>query len=261
MNVAGSNGEAFVRDVCLVKPIIGITSDLTVGGRTGGASKSEDTFFLRARYVRAIEEMGGVPFILPPTEDPSLQARLLNRIEGLLITGSGEDLDPRLYRERKRFQFQVMSEKRARFELAMIRLAVRKDHPVLAICGGIQALNVAMGGSLFQDIKRQIPEAFSHQQKSPTTRPSHSVSIRSGTHLHRILQKSTIRVNSSHHQSPRHVARRLAVNALSPDGVIEGLEAPARRFVIGVQWHPELLYQKDKGNRRLFRSFIHAAAG
>src|SRR3990172_2693581 len=236
-----------------MKPIIGITSDFQSG------EKGEATYFLRARYVRAIRDMGGIPFILPITEDPAFQDELLDRLDGVLITGSGPDLDPRLYGERKRAKFKIMSPERARFEITLARRAIREDRPVLGICGGLQLLNVALGGSLTQDIATQIEGALPHQQETEATRPWHRVKISPGTKLYRILGRKAIRVNSSHHQAPQRVAKGLIINAVASDGIIEGLEDPESRFVLGVQWHPEFLYRKDEASRRLFRSFLNEA--
>jgi putative glutamine amidotransferase len=242
-----------------MKPFVGITSDYSPAGRDGSLSKKEDTYFLRARYLRAIEDLGGIPFILPLTETPALQSKLLDKMDGLLVTGSGDDLDPRLYGERKRAAFPLMDPRRARFELSMIRAAVRRDLPVLGICGGLQAMNVALGGSLLQDIRKLVPDALVHKQKISAIHPSHSVQIEPATRLHAIVKRRNLRVNSSHHQAPAGIAPGLSVNAVSPDGVIEGLESTVSRFVIGIQWHPEFLYRKDEASQRLFRAFLRAA--
>jgi putative glutamine amidotransferase len=243
-----------------MKPVVGITSDYDPGNpKTSGRSR-EPTYFLRTRYAEAIHDLGGIPCILPPTEDSMLQAQLLGRMDGLLITGSGPDLDPRLYGEKKKARLNVMNRRRARFELAVARQAIRMDRPVLGICGGLQLINVAMGGTLIQDIPTQIHGALSHQQKTVSTKTWHRVKIRRGTRLYRILGREAVRVNSSHHQAPLRVAKDLIVNALAPDGIIEGLEGSRHRFIIGVQWHPESFYQRDEVSRKLFRAFIKEAA-
>ena len=236
-----------------MKPIIGVTSDFHP------QDKGEATYFLRARYVDAIRNLGGIPVILPPTEDTAFQSELLNRLNGLLITGSGPDLDPRLYGQRKKAKFKIMSPRRARFELSLVRRAVEEDRPVLGICGGLQVLNVALGGSLIQDIATQVPRALPHQQETSPTRLWHPVEIMPATKLYDILSRRTIRVNSSHHQAAQHVAKALVINAVASDGVIEGLESPRSRFVIGVQWHPEFLYPDHPESRKLFRAFLNAA--
>jgi putative glutamine amidotransferase len=239
-----------------MRPIIGITPDFNSGNRKGFSSRGEPTYFLRARYVDVIKDLGGIPFVLPITEDPGLRSDLLRRIDGLLITGSGPDLDPRLYGERQTARFKIMSRERAASELDLARQALKRDRPVLGICGGLQLLNVAMGGSLVQDIETEIHGALAHQQEAAATRVSHRVEIMPKTYLHRIFGRDSLKVNSSHHQAPGRVARGLVVNAVAADGVIEGLESPRHRFVLGVQWHPEFLYRKDKASRSLFEAFL-----
>lgn len=243
-----------------MRPIIGITPDYSDGIRKDSRSPGEPTYFLRARYVEAIKDLGGVPVLLPITSDPKLQADLLNRIDGLLITGSGPDLDPRLYGERPTARFKIMSEERAGFELGLAKRALKRNQPVLGICGGLQLLNVAMGGSLIQDIPTRSEAPLTHRQESSATRTSHSVKIIPKTRLSRILRVDRLRVNSSHHQAAKRVAPGLVVSAVAPDGIIEALESPVHRFVIGVQWHPEFLYRKDEASRRLFKSFLRQSA-
>jgi len=242
-----------------MRPIIGITPDFHPGDTKGFSSQGEPTYLLKARYIDAIKDLGGIPFVLPITDDPKLQAELLCRIDGLLITGSGPDLDPRLYGERPTARFKIMSRERAGFELGLAKKALKNDRPVLGICGGLQLLNVAMGGSLFQDIASQIRGALTHRQETAATRVSHPVRITRGTRLHQILRTVGLKVNSSHHQALKKIAPGWVVNAVSPDGIIEGLESPRHRFAIGVQWHPEFLYRRDEASRRLFRALLKEA--
>jgi putative glutamine amidotransferase len=152
-----------------------------------------------------------------------------------------------------------MAPQRYDFELEMARLASDADVPLLGICGGMQAINVALGGSLIQDISSQVPSALQHRVGN-ATRFSHEVQVAPRSLLHRIVRLPEIRVNSSHHQAVKRVAPALVVSALAPDGIIEAIEAPDRRFFLGVQWHPEFLYGHDEAQRRLFRAFIRAAA-
>ena len=244
-----------------MKPIIGVTPDFNAGDREDMGGR-EPTYFLRARYPRAIEDLGGVPLILPLTGDRSVQRQLLKGLDGLLLTGSGPDLPPSLYGERQRFRYRVMSQQRYDFELGMARLAADEGVPTLGICGGMQAINVALGGSLVQDIPSQVSAALSHRAPGPATRLSHSVRVTPRSLLRRIVGQARIRVNSSHHQSVNRLAPSLVASAVASDGIIEAIEANVacrHPFLLGVQWHPEFLYDRYEIQRRLFLAFLRAA--
>jgi putative glutamine amidotransferase len=241
-----------------MKPLIGVTPDFNAGDRKEWGGR-EPTYFLRARYVRAIEDLGGIPIVLPLVADLGARRRLLTQIDGLLLTGSGPDLAPELYGERQRYKFRVMSQRRATFELEMAQLARAADRPLLGICGGMQALNVAFGGSLYQDIDSQRPQPLQHRQSLPATQLTHAVRIVPKSLLHGIVQTKTLRVNSSHHQSVKDVAPALTATAVAPDGVIEAIESSSQRFLLGIQWHPEFLFDRHERHRRLFQAFLDAA--
>jgi len=244
-----------------MKPLIGVTPDFNAGDRKDMGGR-EPTYFLRARYARAVEDLGGVPVILPLTDDPALQRRLFEGLDGLLLTGSGPDLPPQLYGERQRYRFRVMSRRRYAFESAMIRRAMPSSLPLFGICGGMQAINVALGGSLVQDIDSQLPKALRHRAPGPATDYAHAVRVTPDSLLRRITRRTTLRVNSSHHQSVKTVAPALVATAVASDGVIEAVEAADRRrypFLLGVQWHPEYLFDRYAVQRRLFEAFLQAA--
>ncbi len=241
-----------------MKPLIGITPDFNAGDREDMGGR-EPTYFLRARYVRAVEELGGIPLVLPLIADSRARRRLLKGLDGLLLTGSGPDLDPRLYGERQQYKFRTVSKRRADFELEVVRLAADSGLPTLGICGGMQSINVACGGSLFQDIPSQIRDALQHRQPTPATNLSHSVEVKPGSLLQRIIRQARLRVNSSHHQSVKAVAPSLLATATAPDGVIEAIELPTHRFFLGIQWHPEFLFDRHALHRRLFQAFLKAA--
>jgi len=242
-----------------MKPIIGVTPDYNAGDRKEWGGR-EPTYFLRARYIRAIEESGGIPLILPLVADRAARDRLLHDVDGLLLTGSGPDLPPALYGERQRYTFRVMSKRRSTFELDMVRLARKTNVPVLGICGGMQTMNVACGGSLFQDIPSQFATSLQHRQLKPATALSHAITITPGSLLRRIMHTVTLRVNSSHHQSVKAVAPSLVASAVASDGVIEAIESPTHRFFLGIQWHPEFLFDRYRLHRRLFEAFLRAAS-
>ena len=241
-----------------MKPIIGVTPDFNAGDRKEWGGR-EPTYFLRARYIRAIEELGGIPLVLPLLADRVTRRHILHTLDGLLLTGSGPDLPPSLYGERQRYPFEIVSERRASFELDIVHLAKQADVPLLGICGGMQTMNVACGGSLFQDISSQISKPLQHRQRIPATNLSHTVTITSGSLLRRIVRSMSMRVNSSHHQSVNAVAPSLIASALAPDGIVEAIESPAHRFFLGIQWHPEFLFDRHPFHRRLFEAFLRAA--
>lgn len=241
-----------------MKPIIGVTPDYNAGDREDMGGK-HPTYFLRARYLNAIEEAGGIPFILPLMDQPLAWKQMLSSIDGLLLTGSGSDLSPELYGEKQRYTFKRMSGERASLELGLANLAYKKDVPMLGICGGMQSINVALGGTLFQDINSQMTTTIPHQPTWSATRTAHAIKIELCSLLHRIIGKEKIRVNSSHHQSVKDIPRGLVRTALSADGVIEAIEAPDKHFLLGVQWHPEFLHDRDPLQLRIFQALIRAA--
>lgn len=241
-----------------MKPVIGVTPDFNAGDRTDMGGR-EPTYFLRARYIRAVEELGGIPLILPLVESPAARRRLLDGVDGLLLTGSGPDLSPRLYGERQRFKFPLVSERRANFELELVHQAGTRDLPLLGICGGMQTVNVACGGSLYQDIPSQVRDALDHRQKTKAIHVSHSVTVSPKSLLRKIVHQATLMVNSSHHQSVKTVAPSLIASAVAPDGIVEAIESPTHRFLLAIQWHPEFLFDRHTPHRRLFEALLRAA--
>lgn len=239
------------------KPIIGVTPDFNAGNRKDMGGK-EPTYFLRARYMKAIEDAGGIPVVLPLLSNKDAWRQVVAHVHGLLITGSGSDLAPELYGERQRHKFARMSRERATMELGIAKAAYRADVPTLGICGGMQSINVALGGTLYQDIPAQLKTSIDHLPAYSATKITHAIQIAPGSLLRRIAGKARMDVNSSHHQSVKKVASNLAQTAVAPDGVIEAIEAPDRAFILGVQWHPEFLYDRDPIQRRLFQALVKA---
>ncbi len=241
-----------------MKPVIGVTPDFNAGDRKDMGGR-EPTYFLRARYIRAIEELGGIPLILPLVASPAARRRLLDGIDGLLITGSGPDLPPRLYGERQQYHFPLVSKRRADFELDLVHQARTRDLPLLGICGGMQTVNVACGGTLFQDIPSQVHHALNHRQKTKAIHLSHPVTVMPKSLLRKVVGSRALMVNSSHHQSVKKVAPSLAASAVAPDGIVEAIESPAQRFLLAVQWHPEFLFERHAAHKRLFEALLKAA--
>ncbi len=235
------------------KPVIGLTLDC----ESPGGYSNLPWYALRENYFAVLRRAGALPVALPHEADDADD--YLARIDGLVITGGAFDVDPALFGDAERHATVVTRDRRTGFELAAARAAHARDMPLLGICGGQQLLNVALGGTLIQHIPDAVPGALAHEQPNPRDEPGHSVRITPGTLLHRIVGADELAVNSAHHQAVREVAPGLVVDALAPDGVIEGIEDPGRRFCLGVEWHPE--YLVSDGDALIFDAFVAAAAG
>lgn len=213
---------------------------------------------LNTAYVRAVENAGAVPVILPNTAERDVLSRYLGIIDGLLLSG-GVDIAPVRYGEPPHAALGDVDIERDNTEIPLIQLAVRQDMPIFGICRGIQALNVALGGTLYQDLPSEHPSEIAHQQTErglPRNAFSHSVSISPGTRLGGIVQTGEMQTNSFHHQALKQVAPGLTVTATAPDGVIEALERPESRYLLAVQFHPEETAPNDAHSRALFADFV-----
>ena len=214
------------------------------------------------KYVDAIETAGGIPLMVPHNLGGDSLRVLFDRLDGLLLSGGG-DIDPAIYGEEPHPDVDGISADRDRVELALARWAVDQHKPLLAICRGVQVLNVALGGTLVQDIPSQVADALPHRFDEKTTPRgylAHSVSIEPDSLLRAVIHSTAASVNSWHHQSLKQVADPLRVVAESPDGIIEAVEVPGQRFVLGVQWHPEWLFETQPEMLRLFTALIEAAS-
>ena len=234
------------------RPLIGITAAYD-DRRAGFHSFRQD-------YVRAVELGGGLPVIVAPLRDPKDAPRFLERLDGLVLSG-GSDVDPALYGQAPRPELGKVVRERDDFELALTRAALERDLPILAICRGQQVLNVATGGTLIQDIPSTVKRGGGHDARSERWERSHEVRIEPGSRLHRMLGRDRVDVNSFHHQAVDELGRGLVVSARSPvDGIIEGVELPGRRFVIGVQWHPESFWNQAESFQGLFTALAEASS-
>ena len=225
---------------------------------TAGIRQDGDTSRVRltAAYVTALENAGLVPIIIPPLSNERAAAAILESVSGLVLTG-GEDVDPARYGETPHPKIRSVNAARDATEAALIREAKSRGTPVLAICRGIQILNVALGGTLVQDISSQCDTDISHDDEGARDSRAHEIAIEPGSRIAAAMGTDNCAVNSFHHQSVKQVAEGMRITARSPDGVVEGLESVDDDWwVLGVQWHPEEMNESpEPWDRGLFKAF------
>ena len=209
-------------------------------------------------YARAVEAAGGVPVVMPPLELAAIPA-LVARLDGLLLSG-GPDLAPAAYDARPHAELGSTEPRLDAFEYAVVREALRLELPILGVCRGAQALNVAYGGTLHQHLPDVVGDAIVHRQSEEGASLTHLVDIAAGTRLEHVVSSTRLRVNSFHHQAVDRLGAGLRVSARAPDGTIEAIEDPAQPFVLAVQWHAEMLVHLS-AHRALFDGLVAAAAG
>ncbi len=234
----------------LKKPLIGLTLDLE---NTQTYSKYP-WYALRENYCSSISLFGGIPF--PLVYDNKSINSIIDILDGLVITGGAFDIHPKYYSEKKKYENLVIKNSRTNFEISLCKLALKKNIPILGICGGQQLINIVYGGSLYQDIKKDLGTNIDHEQKNPRNQVSHAVNLNIESNLYKIIRSKKIRVNSAHHQAIKTPGKGLIINALAPDGVIEGIEDKSKNFCLGIQWHPEFLIKSS--DNKIFESFIKA---
>ena len=232
-------------------PVIGITVDSEESGGYSGFP----WYALRQNYCQALSDAGALPMVL--ANDPGLAEAYAERIDGLVISGGDFDVDPLHFGDNSRHATVKTKDRRTDFEFAVTAAVLARDLPVLGICGGQQLLHVALGGRLIQHIPEAVPNALAHEQPNPRDEAGHDVDVVEGTLLHKIVGATRLAGNSAHHQAAADQPDGVIINARAPDVVIEGIEAPAQRFCIGVQWHPEFII--NDGDRKLFAAFVEAA--
>ncbi len=235
-----------------MRPIIGITCT------TMGSDESNASHGIGVHYINAVEHADGTPILLPLTQNDSCTVDFLNVIDGLLLSG-GVDVDPFLYGEESQPKMGRIDVGRDRVEISLIPRILEMNMPVFGICRGIQALNVGAGGTLYQDISMNPSPALKHRQEAPRWYGTHAIHVQEGSRLLGILGHSTIQVNSFHHQAVKEAAPGFIVSAVTSDGVIEGIESTHHNFAVGVQCHPEGMWQNNPPIANLFIAFAKAA--
>lgn len=234
-----------------MKPRIAITADTYMEATP--RTNLQRAPFVSRELVEVIAKLGCIPVILPDVTN-AIGEDYLALYDGLIVHG-GPDVDPHLFGEEPIRQIGTINYKRDLFERELILAAAKVKKPILGICKGAQMINVALGGTLFQDIDTQCEEAYiKHSQDAPGGYPTHTVNVTKDSFLHSVLGLTTL-VNSRHHQAIRNVPAGFAVTATSPDGIVEGIEN-RDASIVGVQWHPENMWQEHEEMYALFEAFV-----
>ncbi len=233
----------------MTRPRIGLTLD---------AADGDGRYQLPRAYVEAVVAAGGLPLLLP--HQPALAAAYLAGLDGLVVTGGAFDVPPELYGEARRRSCGPTRPERTAAELALLLAALQAGLPVLGVCGGMQLMAVARGGTLFQDL---VSDAglTGHEQPAPRDVPSHEVQVRDGTWLATLVGAGPLGVNSTHHQGLRTTGDGVKVAATAPDGLIEAIELDGAAFALGVQWHPEAAARHEPRHAAIYRGLVAAARG
>jgi putative glutamine amidotransferase len=233
------------------KPRVGITMRIEL---------ATNRFYLARHYSEAVEAAGGAPVHISLIPNSEYVDSVVEGLDGILLPGSDSDVDPLRYGHEPHPELGSVHTIKDQTDLLVIEAAERKRIPIFAICFGMQILNVSRGGTLIQDIKSQVPDAIKHEQGAPRERASHRVRLLENTKLANIAGAVDAIVNSHHHQAIESVGADLVATAWASDGVIEAIEDPRPdRFVMAVQWHPELGWENDGLSQRLFRTFVNEA--
>lgn len=220
--------------------------------------EEKESLWMLPGYMEGIAKAGGIPVMLPLTEDDAVLEQLSKTCDGFLLTG-GHDVSPALYGEEVLKECGACCEERDLMERKLFALALSQDKAVLGICRGIQFMNAVLGGTLYQDLPTQRESILQHHQKPPYDIPIHNVELVEKLPLYQLLQKLEIAVNSYHHQAIHVLSDRLNAMAYAPDGLIEAVYMPEKSFVWGIQWHPEFSYKVDENSRKILEEFVRAA--
>jgi putative glutamine amidotransferase len=238
----------------MAKPLIGITPNVRATGTTRG-----NEHVVLSAYVTMIAQAGAIPVIVPAVSSSDEAREVLSRLDGLLLTG-GKDIDPKAYGQTARHPDRLATPERIASDFAYARATVESALPALGVCLGVQVMNVADRGTLYQHLPEDLPTAQEHDDDEQGKSPDHEVMIEPGTKLRELLGIDRAIVNSYHHQSIAQVAPGWRLAARAPDGVVEAIERTDRPFYVGVQWHPERMLGSEI-TRRLAGALVDAARG
>lgn len=220
---------------------------------TPNITEDETTIKLNNKYCEAIWRSGGIPIII--TYEPMIVESILDITQGLLLTGGG-DIDPLLFGKQPLRELGEICPIRDKIELDLCKIALKRNIAVLGICRGCQILTIASGGSIYQDIYSQHTTNIKHYQQAPRYYPTHTVELELNSKIISIYNKNTIEVNSFHHQAVSSVGNEMIISARSKDNIIEAIEHKNHKFALGVQWHPEAMFEKYSGHLELFKQLI-----
>ena len=235
------------------KPIIGISGSIIIDG--SGSFVGYRRSYVNEDYVKSVIKNGGIPYIIPMNQDIDVIKEQIDHIDGLILSG-GHDVSPRYYEQDPHKSLGGILPERDEFDFKLIEFAKNKGIPILGICRGLQILNVYFGGSLHQDLSLNKNETIKHDQVSSPTVTTHSVNLNDESILKKLFDEDSIMVNSFHHQIIDRVADGFIVSAKSNDGVVEAIEKPDYKFMLGVQWHPEMLHLVEDKMNLLFSELI-----
>lgn len=257
-SVKSNISERFLaRDMTSYRPLIGCTTYR----KHIPQERPIDVFGLMPSYIDAIRSAGGLPVMIPLGLNDEELKGLFARLDGILLPGGG-DVEPRIYHGRQDIAVWGIDPDRDSTEISLARMAVVEEKPILAICRGLQVFNVALGGTLLEDIKSLVPGSLNHDlpDEFPRNHLAHPVTTVDGSLVGRQLGKAESWVNSIHHQAIRDLAPDLSITATAPDGMIEAAEVSGHKFALGVQWHPESLVNDDPAMLNLFRGLVTASS-
>lgn len=219
--------------------------------------ETKNSYWMLPGYMQGIEMAGGLPIMLPLSDDEQLLMQVANTFDGFLFTG-GHDVSPALYNQQPIEQCGMPCLKRDSMEKKLFELVLKQNKPALGICRGIQLFNVLSGGTLYQDLPAQKPSTINHHQTLPYDHPIHQVKLVDDTPLSNLLKEDVIAVNSYHHQAIKDLAPTFKAMAYSEDYLIEAIYHPDKKFIWAVQWHPEFSYQNDQNSQKILSAFVCA---